>query len=165
MEKMKLVSPWINFYREVEELFSGDTEVKVIFDDENYELKLYVQDPRKAEALEYILPQERLFGNVSVKIVIIPANKPIDNISDALKYAFKGNYIFNEVITLPTPFGTFNYAVFNPTIIQYKNDDISDLSGKRTTTAEQVAKEVLSLGDEWHICSDNLGCIRRYETF
>ena len=151
MEKMKLVAPWINFYHEVAALFKGDPDIKVQFDQEEYELKLFVDDHRKAEALEYILPQERIFGNVTVKVTVIPNNKPITDISDAIKLAFYQNPRFNFVQSVDTPFGVMNYAVFRPDTVQYYNDDIGDIDGKRTTTIEQVAKEVLTLGDSWHI--------------
>lgn len=153
MEKLKLISPWTNFYHEVDALFKSDPDVNVKFDEEAYELKLFVKDPRKAEALEYILPHEQLFGNVTVKVSIVPANKPIKNVEEALKYAFKGNTIFNFTKTVTTPFGEFNYAVFKPWVLQYHNDDIGDIDGKRTETVEHIAKEVLTLGDSWHICS------------
>ena len=154
MEKIKIVSPWINFYHEVTALFRADPDVDVKFNDEDdYEIKLFVKDPMKAEALEYILPKERIFGNVTVKVTVIPANKPISSIEEALRYGFKDNLIFNYSRTESTPIGEFNYAVFRPEIVQYFNDDISDIDGKRTATAEQIAKEVLTLGDNWHICS------------
>lgn len=154
MEKMKLVSPWINFYNEICALFERDPEVNVKYDDENNEIKIYVDDPRKAEAIQYIMPFEKVFGNVTVKIAVIPANKPIDSIDEALNIAFKYNYCFNMTQSVDTPFGKFNYAIFSPTTVQYHNDDIGDIDGKRTATVEEIAKEVLNLGDSWHICSN-----------
>ena len=160
MEKLNLVSPWINFYHEVEALFRNDHEVTVKFDDENYELKLFVDNAKKGEAIEYILPHEKIFGNVTVKITVIPANKPISGIDEALAIAFKGNPVFGHFETVSSPFGDMNYAVFLPYILQYFNDDIGDIDGKRTATIEDIAKEVLSLGDAWHICSD-----RKYDAY
>lgn len=160
MEKLNLVSPWINFYHEVEALFRADPEVTVKYDDENSELELFVDNSKKAEALEYILPHEKVFGNVTVKIVVIPANKPISGIEEALGTAFNGNPAFGYSESVQTPFGNMNYAVFSPIVVQYYNDDMGDIDGKRTATAEQIAKEVLSLGDAWHICSD-----RKYDGY
>ena len=59
MAKLGLSSPWMIYYREVEALFQMDPGVRVIFDDDNRELKLYVEDGEKAYALSQLLPTEK----------------------------------------------------------------------------------------------------------
>ena len=59
MAKLQLVSPWINFYHEVNALFRYDRDVTVIFDEEETEVKLYVNGGEKAEALSELLPDIR----------------------------------------------------------------------------------------------------------
>ena len=71
---MKLSSPWVEFYREIEALFAQDDEVKVVYEEEKNEVKLYVENARKADALAQLLPTEKTFGNVVLKITVIPAN-------------------------------------------------------------------------------------------
>ena len=44
MAKLKLSAPWIIFYREIEAMFQGDPEVRVVFDEDNLTVKLYVDD-------------------------------------------------------------------------------------------------------------------------
>lgn len=153
-KKLNLVAPWIEFYHEVEALFSRDSEVSVKFNNETNELYIYVDgNQKKAEAIEYIMPRERIFGNVTVEVKVIPSNKPIDNVKDALTYAFEDSPIFRGYREEETPFGTFKYAIFSPAVLQYFNDDTGDIDGKRTATIEDVAREILCLGDNVHICS------------
>ena len=62
MEKLKLSPPWMTYANEVKALFREDKEVRVVYDDEEKKLKLYVDNPRKADALAQLLPAEKTFG-------------------------------------------------------------------------------------------------------
>ena len=75
MSKLGLSSPWVNFYRELEALFAKDPEVKVVYDEEKNDVKLYVDNLAKADALAQLLPVERTFGNITITVTVIPANK------------------------------------------------------------------------------------------
>lgn len=147
---MKLISPWIDYYRKIQVLFEQDPEVKIIFDEENYEIKVFVEDGRKAEALTLLLPTEKEFGNVTVKIVVIPANDGKMKKADAIREAFLGNPALAYVLELPSLFGTFNYAVFQNKVVQYFNDDMRDINGNRSTLYQELAKEVF--GEDAEIC-------------
>ena len=73
-DKIKLSSPWVRFYREIEALFGEDPAVKVAYVEKMQIIKLYVEGEEKAEAIAQLLPPERTFGDVTVKVVVIPAN-------------------------------------------------------------------------------------------
>lgn len=150
---MKLISPWVNYYREVEALFKEDPEVHVVFDDETYELKLYVDNNRKAEALTALLPTEKTFGNVGVKIEVIPANNGERTYLDLVIDAFEGNPALEYVQDIDTPMGKFNYVVFKSEVVQYFNDDISDVNGNRSTLYQNIAEDVFGLGTGLHFCT------------
>ena len=45
---VKLSSPWMIYYRQIKALFSQDPNVKVIFDEENFTVKIYVTGGSKA---------------------------------------------------------------------------------------------------------------------
>ena len=149
-----LVSPWINYFHEVEELFRYDEDVAVKFDDDSCTLKLYVDDQKKAEAIEYILPKEKVFGNVTMKISVIPSNKELSDPMEALRIAFKGNRIFNGTQVSPSPFGDVKFAIFSPDSVQYYNDNMYSLCGMKTTIYEDIAKDVLDVPSDVHITSD-----------
>ena len=58
MNKLGLVSPWVDYYRKLEALFAEDPGVKVLLDNKNVAVKILVEDADKAAALETLLPNE-----------------------------------------------------------------------------------------------------------
>ena len=72
----KLSAPWVTFYRELEALFKEDEQIKVVLDEdaESPVIKIYVDNNEKQAALSQILPTEKVFGSVTVRVNIIPAN-------------------------------------------------------------------------------------------
>ena len=74
MKNLKLSAPWVVYYREIEALFGADPEITITIDEENYSVKLYVNNDEKAEALDKLLPTERIYGNVTVRTAVIPGN-------------------------------------------------------------------------------------------
>lgn len=159
MNKMvKMSSPWEIYAHKVSALFQEDSEVSVIFDDENKELKLLVDNPRKADAIAKLLPEEKTFGNVQIKVVVIPANKN-ETVTDILREAFRDNYAVAYIDEPETPFGTFKYMVFRPHVVQFFTDDIGDINGNTSTLYQEIAKDVL--GDQIHdnnvfFCTDEM---------
>ena len=61
-ETLNLSAPWIEFYHKVETLFDPDPNVAVVYDDAAKIIKLYVDGTDKANALEKLLPKEKVFG-------------------------------------------------------------------------------------------------------
>ena len=147
---MKLVSPWVNFYREIEALFAKDNEVKVMMDDDVPEVKIFVENVRKADAIAYLLPEEKDFGNVKLKITVVPANDGIQSKFDAIQEAFVGNPALSYVWQARTPFGEFDYVVFDADVVQYFNDDMRDVNGNKTTLYQDIARDVI--GEEANLC-------------
>lgn len=143
-ERLTLVSPWINFKKEIEVLFARDMEVDVEFvDGDEKIIRLRVDNVTKAEALERIMPKEKTFGNVVVRVEVIPANTPDQwSVLDTFGEAFKGNCAFHGVKESATPFGTFRYVIFDPKVVQYPNDDISDANQIKSTLYQEIAKDV-----------------------
>ena len=68
MANLKMVSPWIDFYHKTQAMFEQDKTVTVMFDEDEMTLKLYVKHQEKAEAISKLLPNEKVFGNVTLKI-------------------------------------------------------------------------------------------------
>jgi hypothetical protein len=139
-DKIKLSSPWAIFYREVQAMFAEDPDVKVVFDEESVTLKLYVEDPDKADALKQILPVSKSFGNVAVKISIIPANQLTNNKLELFERAFKGNGAFVSV-TKNEKTG-FEFVIFKSKVVQFFNDDLTDVNGLCSTLYQNIAKDI-----------------------
>lgn len=139
---MKLSSPWVEFYRELEALFAEDDEVKVVYDEENNEVKLYVENVRKADALTQLLPTEKTFGNVTLKVTVIPANNAEVSKADLIAEAFEGNPALSYVQHVDAVIGAFDYAVFKNKVVQFFDDNLSDINGNKSTLYENIAKDV-----------------------
>ena len=147
---MKLAAPWLTFFNEVKALFEQDPEVHVVFDEEKYELALYVENPRKADALTQLMPTEKVFGNVKVQIKVVPADEAATKL-DLIQEAFFGNPALSYVWKAKTPFGDeFDYAVFENRVVQFFNDNIRDINGNKSMLFEDIARDVF--GEDVNLC-------------
>lgn len=151
---MKISSPWVNYYREVQALFGKDPEIKVVYDENENEVKLYVENARKADALTRLLPSEKVFGNVTLKITVVPANDLDESKVVAFEEAFAGNPVLKYVWHADTVMGAFNYAVFKNEVVQYFNDDMSDINGNRSTLYQEIAKDVIGEEPGLFFCTE-----------
>lgn len=152
---MKIVSPWVNLYREYEEFFRRDPYVKVLCDDEHKTIDLYVDGDAKAEALAMMMPAERTFGSVVVKICIIPSNDKTKTCGDLCVDAFSSN---EALAFTKTIHGLFNnditYVVFENTVVQYHNDDLGDIFGQRSCLYQDLAKDIFTEADGVYFCTN-----------
>lgn len=154
MKKLDLVSPWVDFFREMEAMFAKDKDVKVIFDEDDLVIRLLVEDQDKAEALEKLLVKEKTFGSVTVKVVVVPANKLKSKNDDLFRAAFSGNEAFVDVQTLEGAFSNpITFVVFAKEVIQYYNDDISDFNGLRSTLYQEIAKDIFDVNGVFYSTS------------
>ena len=156
MNKLGLVSPWVDYYRKLEALFAEDPGVKVLLDNKNVAVKILVEDADKAAALETLLPNEVTFGNVTVKVIVVPANPKLSaGKIDLVAKAFEGNDAVAGVFSIDRIFSnTMNYVVFKPKVVQYFNDDLSDAHGIRSTLYQELAKEVFGEDGGVFFCTD-----------
>jgi hypothetical protein len=145
---LKLSPPWITFLREVEAIFKKDPEVNVTYDNETDQIKIFVDDQDKADAISKIILPVKDFGNVKVKISVIPANKPnnsniIKNSNVSLfKRAFKNNDILSYTTEDQKGLFTMSYIVFKPEIVQFFNDDLTDINGLASMLYNQIAYDI-----------------------
>lgn len=158
-DRIGLSAPWITYFRKIEALFDRDPEVMVDFDDENTALKIYVDNQGKAEAIDALLPDAIQFGNVEMGIQVIPANGT-DPRLELFRKAFEGNEAVVDITTVDSSvpiLGGNSYVLFKPEVVQYYNDDLSTLDGYESTLYEDIADELLSVGDSRiHFCTARL---------
>lgn len=156
MAKVNLSSPWSNYYKEINALFGLNPDINVVFDEENYVVKLYVDGEVKANAIEQILPQEKEFGNVTVTIQVIPANKTSKSRADLFEAAFRGNPAFSYIQTIEGPFtNPISYVVFKNAVVQYFTDNLGDIHGLRSTLYQEIAREIIGVDEEGiYFCTD-----------
>ena len=152
-----MVSPWIGYYKEIKSLFQEDYTVKVKYDDSKNTIKLYVEDEEKADALAQLLPNRKVFGNITVNIDVIPANKVETPKIDLFRKAFEGNGAVAYIETVDNASSNaFHFVVFQPEIVQYYNDDLSDINGLRSTLYQDIAKEIFGEREGIYFCTDKM---------
>lgn len=157
MANYNLSSPWVNFYREIEALFSEDPEVKVEFDEERDAISVFVDNADKADALSQLLPTERTFGNVTVSVRVVPANKLGADRLGLFQRAFKGNPAFAFTKTVEGSLGlSLSFVVFAPKVVQYYQDNLQDLYGCRSTLYQELAADVFGEEDGVFFCTEKV---------
>jgi len=166
MSQLNLSPPWYIFYRELNAFFSKDAGVRVVYDDEKFDVKIYCESGATADALTYLLPSEKEFGGVTLKIIVVPANKANDQafiyLCDKPKsmYDVYNNALrFNEAVRNIVPVSGIMsnpiiYVIFDPEIVQYWTDDLGDANGVRTTLMQEIAKDIFIEKDGVFFCTD-----------
>ena len=149
MATLKLSPPWVIFYKEVNAMFEYDPQVHVIYDEDANHIQLYVEDNVKAEALSKLLPAEKSFGNINVKISVVPPNDEnvdLDNedYETLFEMAFDGNSIFAFAKSLPSVFFSIpmTYIVFRKQVAQFWTDNLSDYYGLCSTLYQDIALDI-----------------------
>lgn len=158
MAKLGLSSPWVMYYRKLNALFKRDIEVQVIYNEDENEISLYVENSSKAAVLSELLPVEKDFGNVKIKIKVVPANNKMDvgffETDTAIDIAFRNNEIVSFIKTVDTVFGQIIYVVFKNEVVQFYSDDLGDYYGVCSTLAQDIAREVFDCPQNVHFCTD-----------
>lgn len=155
MEKLNLSSPWITYVHEIMALFEQDPDIRIVFDNEACEVKLFVENYQKADALSQILPVEKEFGNITLKITVVPSNNDTDDSPfSIICKAFDGNPVFSYGRSVRSVLGSFNYAVFKNEVVQFFNDQLDDIYGNKSTLYQDIAKDVIGNKEGVFYCTD-----------
>lgn len=148
--RLKLSPPWVTYVNEIEALFNPDPEIGVTYDNDNVELKLYVENGEKAQILDKLLPDTKTFGNVNLKITVVPANpyntkldieymKP----AEIFNTVFDKNPVFSFVYSVDEIFtNVITYVVFVNKVVQFFNDNLNDVYGNVSTLYQEIAHDV-----------------------
>ncbi len=144
-EKVNKSAPWFIFYEKMQAMFGEDPAIDVSINDERKEVKLYVVGTDKCDAISQLLPPEKVFGNITVKISVIPANEEDPSMAELYERALEGNpaFIFTaegkrgETTTIP-----FTYVAFDESIVQYYADNLEDYYGNDNTLYQEIAKDI-----------------------
>lgn len=146
MAKIGLSAPWIIFYRKLEAMFKYDAGVKVIYDEDQNCVTLYVDDGDKADALMKLLPSEKVFGEVKLTIKIVPGNEQhaLGALSaNTFDVAFFDNPVLSYVrVVSGVLTNDLIYVVFRKEVVQYWTDDLGDINGVCSTLYQYIAKDI-----------------------
>ena len=159
-----LSAPWVIFYREIMALVGSDPEVHVVFDYEDKNIYIHVDDVDKAQALEYLMLSEVRFGDTTVSVNIIPCNEITDEekwdiddmtLEEIFLCGFNNNPNFSFTHIVHGIFANdMVYVVFKNKVIQYFSDNLGDIHGLTSTLCEDIAKHVLKNFDNVFYCTD-----------
>ncbi len=147
MARVHKQSPWIEYYEQLEVLFEEDSQVRVLYDDKEQAVRLYVTDVDKADALQRVLPEKKVFGNVELKVTVIPANdaEPKYN-NEPILVALMDNPIVEEIKRVSGIFSDdIIYIAFRREVVQYYADNLGDINGNCNTLYQDIAKNVFTL--------------------
>ena len=153
-KKLELQSPWMSHVHKITMLFDKDPEVAVDWNEDDLKLTLYVDSQEKAEALDALIGGEVDFGNVKMSIVIVPANIVDRTMMNLFETAFKGNPAVSYTRSIDAMGFSAGYIVFKPEVVQYFNDDLSDINGFESTLYENLAQDVFKEHDGVFFCTD-----------
>ena len=156
MAKVNLSAPWEIFFAEIEEMFGRDPEIDIKIDHDTNEVKLFVENSAKADALQKLLPETKRFGEVEVKISVVPANAEDDPVA-LFERAFFGNPAF-EFATKDEDAGVFNaaYVVFENRVVQFYCDNLADIYRNRSTLYEFIARDIFENYPGVYFCTDSV---------
>lgn len=155
MAMIKLAPPWVTFASEMEQMFKYDSEVHVVYDNDEHEIKVYVDNSAKAGALTELLPAEKTYGNIVLKITVVPANGISAQNENLYRTAFKGNGAFSFLKTVRGIFSNdLTYVVFKNKVVQYFNDDLGDIYGQCSTLYQEIAKHIFGEAQGVFFCTD-----------
>lgn len=167
MATLKLSSPWVEYYRKISALFAQDLDIRILFDEEELKLMIYVYNDRKARAMDALVGTEKVFGNVTLKIEVIPANNKVEFLSATTGYTktekkalagalFQGNSAVKSIHDIENYFeGTVTYIIFEKEVVQYFDDNLGSYYGLKSTLYEDIAKDVLSPVAGVYYCTSN----------
>lgn len=155
----KLSPPWVIYANKISVLFGRDPEINIVstLNADAPEVRLYVNNAKKAEAIKSLLPTSVNFGNVILNIYVIPANDSGDDIADTIAVAFSGNPIFKKIVR-NTELSEFQgtYVVWAKEVVQFYNDSLASCYGLYSGLPEEIAAQILQCGEEGlvYFCTD-----------
>ncbi len=167
MAKIGLTSPWARYYMELEAFFGEDPDVKVLFSEDKISITLYVDGEKKAAAIRKLLPAQVTFGEIVLKVNVVPSNElsgrgfaeietPEYGVAANLfAYALEGNPILSYIKHVRGIFmDGITYVVFRNKVVQYYNDNIGDVNGLCSTLYQDIAKNLFGDTDMVFFCTD-----------
>lgn len=163
---LKYITPWSDFSLMTEAMFKGDPDVHVEFIDTKKGMKLFVKGDAKADAISKIMAKEKRIGNIVIKVQVVPANgtkrgkakktaAKLDKL-EVFKTALEGNSAFSQAVVKKSDFGVpLNYVEFVAKVVQFYNDERSDLNGNLNTLYQTIAREIFDedFSDDINFCT------------
>ena len=149
--RLKLLPPWSIMIKKIEALFDGDPQIacNVNYDGGSPSIVLSCNNGDKVAALQQILPEEILYGGISLKVAVdgIPSNRAFTSKVELFDTAFAKNPAYAYSLC-PAEEGyqwiAATYVVFKNCVVQVAADNLNDCHGIISTLYQDIADEVLT---------------------
>ncbi|PGC86827.1 hypothetical protein [Bacillus toyonensis] len=156
--EIQLAPPWITYFNEIKNSIGASQNITVgplIPVGGNYIILVKSKDDEKAVALATLLKPLVEFGNITVEVIVsnnenqivesLPCSLDAFEIAHLFQVALEGNPYFQQVVVQPQLPGGRNvvFPVFTAQVIQFFNDDISNLCQTFTEVAAMVFQNVM----------------------
>lgn len=148
MMNVKLEAPWERYRKMVDALFKADDKVQVSdieSDDGGYVLSVLVYDHEKFLALDRALRKKVVFGNVTLHVDVYDMENEASDGLALFREVFRDNPIAQEIVSRKDRAGVdWDFVCFRPQVVQFFDDDLTDINGNFTGLAEDIAREVFA---------------------
>lgn len=158
--KVTLDPPWVTYYKELVNSLGADPLIVVgplVSEGDDFIVVVTVTGKIKAQAVADIIKDVVEFGGVVVKVIVrddegngyvgqCDPNSDVYLVAHTIRLALQGNPYFRYSVIEPLPFDPniiAVYPIFTPNVIQFENDDLSNLYQTYSNVASKVFVDVL----------------------
>lgn len=151
--RLKLSPPWVTYVNKLQALFDGDPLIAFNIDyqaKDGPQVVLATNNGDKAAGLMKLLPTEKKFGNITLKVIVdCPhvSNLAFPTPKALFDTVFSGNPAYAYSVS-PTDEGYYffsmTYVVFKNCVVQFFNDNLNDAHGLISTLYQDIADEVFA---------------------
>ena len=148
--RLKILPPWVIVAHKLEALFDGDPQIafNTDFSGAHPSVVLACNNGDKVAALQKLLPDEVVFGGVTLKVTIdgTPSNRAFATKKELFETAFSGNPAFAYAVTPGDDawWISTTYVVFKNYVVQFFADNLNDCHGVISTLYQDIAEELLT---------------------
>jgi len=159
-EKIKLSAPWVTYFNKVKALFGDDPEINVEYAEDNNGpiINIEVANEKKANAIRTLVPEEVPIGNIIIKIFVYSTENNLEGSTvDLIRTAFEGNPALSRIVTIGAGViftNPVSYVAFKNKVVQFWNDDLSDINGNYSTLYQNLAEEIIGQRNGIMYCTD-----------
>lgn len=148
--RLKISPPWITYINKLQAVFDEDPQIafNVDYAATHPSVTLATNNPEKAAALKWLLPEKKTFGNVTLDINV-DCEKVINKAFGTAKELFETAFYKNPVlayVVVPEGYNwvPFTYVVFKNCVVQFFNDNLNDPHGIVSTLYQDIAAEIFA---------------------
>ena len=160
---VKLSPPWYILRNKIYNLLGADEELIISELEESetkkgsYVVTISSQNDAKLEALKKIMISHFEFGNISVDVDFEYIRDEDDEVTiEDYETAFEGNpYFVQAVETGKGMFQGIKYIVFAKEILQFFDDDLTDLYSNMSIIVADAVKDVCKKYNNVNFCTDD----------